>query len=172
MFSQTQLAVIAGTLSIGLAAAFPADAATTEKTLFMDPSSSCQLSIPTTTSAIRPRATGVRNEGAETAFIICGLPRLFSTDLESTINIQMAAFDGIADSVNCTAVNRQSSGGSVVFAPKTVAIPASGSTSTTWTGAELGGAATLGFAFSITCALPQGVGIVGVRINFPDEIGS
>ena len=171
MFSQTKLAVVAGTLSIGLAAAFPASAAPITKTLFIDPSGVCQLSIPTTTSAIRPRATGVRNEGAETAFIICGLPRLFSTDLEADINIQMASFDGIADSVNCTAVNRQSSGTSPVFVPKTVAIPASGATSTTWTAAELGGA-SVGFAFSITCALPQGVAIVGVRINFPDEIGS
>lgn len=170
MFSQTKLAVVAGTLSIGLAAAFPASAAPITKTMFIDPSGVCQLSIPTTTSAIRPRATGVRNEGAETAFIICGFPNLFSTGTNS-INIQLATFDGAADTVNCTAVTRQSTGTGPVFVPRSIDLPSTGaSVTTTWTDAELGSIG--GFAYSITCAVPQGVGITGVRMSIEDEIGT
>lgn len=170
MLSHTKIAAIAGTLSLGLAATFPATAAPITKTMFIDPSGVCQLSIPTTTSAIRPRATGVRNEGAETAFIICGFPNLFSSGTNS-INIQLATFDGAADTVNCTAVTRQSTGSGPVFVPRSIDVPSSGAAvTTTWTDAELG--AIGGFAYSITCALPEGVGITGVRMSIQDEIGS
>ena len=33
----------------------------------------CQLSVPTIDTAVRPRATGFRNEGTTSAFTICGI---------------------------------------------------------------------------------------------------
>lgn len=173
MLSQTKTLCLSAAMCAGLAASFGAEAVTINKIFFMEPANSCQLSIPTTTSQIRPRASGYRNEGAETAFVICGFPypsnSTFTGNVTS-INIQLSAFDGNADSVNCTAVNRQSSGTGPVFNLKTIAVPATGSTSDTWLPADLGDFS--GFSTTITCALPLGVQIVGLRIGYDDEVGS
>ncbi len=173
MITRSNIIGVTGLLCVGLASSFQADAVTINKIVYMDPSTSCQLSIPTVTSAIRPRATGLRNEGPETAFVICGLsyPSGGFTGNENSASIQLSSFDGIADTVSCTGVNRQSSGSGAVFVPKITNVGASGSVTTTWDiTADFGDNG--GFSWSITCALPEGVQITGLRINFDDEVGA
>lgn len=146
-----------------------AHAATTSKTLFLDPSTSCQLSVPTTDTAVRPKATGYRNEGTKSAFVICGTGQLLSGfDGATSLQIQMISFDGANHNVSCTAVNRQTSGVLPIYSTKVAAVDTFG-TATVWLAADVG---FTGFASSVTCTLPGGVAISGVRLTFPDEIGT
>ena len=163
-----KVAVSVAIVATGLAISQPAAAATANKNLFLDPAASCQLSIPTTDTAVRPRATGFRNEGATNAFVICGIGDLgISTGNEQTIMIQFVSFDSASHTFNCTAVNRQSSGSGPIYSTKPVTVNSFASLS--FDGVDLGSFS--GFANSITCILPPGVGITGLRMNFNDEVG-
>lgn len=161
-------AVSVAVAATGLAMSQPAAAVTVNKNVFLDPSASCQLSIPTTDTSVRPRATGFRNEGATSAFVICGLGDIGAgTGNEQWVQIQFISFDGAPHTFNCTAVNRQSSGDGPVYNTKPVTV--NGATSLFFDGTELNNFA--GFANSITCVLPPGVGITGLRMNFNDDVG-
>ena len=160
------------TAILGLAAgmAQPARAVDIIKTMFIDPSSACQLSIPTIDSAVRPRATGYRNEGASNAFVICGATFYsdFAGDVTS-LQFQLTAFDGASHDVSCTAVNRQSAGDGAVFSAKVNSV-GSGSNSISWTPAELNSFG--GIATSVTCNLPPGVAVTGIRLVINDNVGA
>lgn len=162
----TTLSAVA--VACGLAMAFDASAATDEKTFYLDPAMACQLSIPSTDTAVRPRATGYRNEGTTAAFMICGLPYYYSGAVPTSFAIVVRSFDGAAHSFDCTGVTRSSGGTSPAYSTKNLSVAANGSDSATWTGADF----TLGnFDASITCPLPAGVAIVSVQIRVNDEIG-
>jgi hypothetical protein len=162
-------AVSVAVAAAGLAMSQPAAAATVNKNVFLDPSASCQLSIPTTDTSVRPRATGFRNEGSTNAFVICGLGDIGAgTGNEQWLQIQFLSFDGAPHTFNCTAVNRQSSGDGPVYNTKPVTATGA-ATSLFFDGAELNHFA--GFANSITCILPPGVAITGLRMNFNDDVG-
>ncbi len=153
----------------GLAMSFPSSAAKIQKTFYLDPAISCQLSIPTTDTAIRPRATGFRNEGGATTFVICGLPYFYSGASPTSFSIVAGSFNGAAHSFSCTGVTRFSTGGSAAFVPKTLNVPGTDSASATWTAADL---AMGNFDASITCALPNGAALLSVQIVVNDEIGT
>jgi hypothetical protein len=161
------LAVAIGACGVLMAA--DASAATDAKTFYMDPAAACQLSIPTVDTAVRPRATGYRNEGDSAAFMICGLPYYYSGAVPTSFSIVAVSFDGASHTFNCTGVTRFSSGQSPAFVTKSVTTPAGGSGSATWTSADL----TMGnFDASITCPIPPGVAITSVQIVVNDEIGT
>ena len=148
----------------------PAQAVTVSKSLFVDPSTSCQLSIPTTNTGVRPRATGYRNEGAN-AFVICGTS-MFAWNSPTSIQLQFIAFDGVSHDISCTAVTRDSGGACLgVYSTKALNVVSGTTNSIVWSGADFGGGFE-GFANSVTCTLPGGVAITGTRITFPDEVGS
>lgn len=156
-------------LGFGLTLSCPANAAPIAKTLYLDPALSCQLSIPSTDSGIRPRATGMRNEGGTTTFVICGLPYLVSGTEAISYSIEALSFDGVEHTFNCTGATRYSTGISLALSVKTVTTPASGaSASLQWTDAdtELGN-----LDASITCSLPSGAAITSVQMVVTDEIG-
>src|ERR1041384_3895416 len=94
-------------IGAGLGMSQSAQAVTISKPMLVDPSMACQLSLPTTDTAVRPRATGFRNEGAN-SFIICGTAYFSnSVNIATELRLQMIAFDGAThDNVSCTAVNR------------------------------------------------------------------
>jgi len=66
---------------------------------------SCQLSIPTTNTGVRPKASGFRNESATTGnFVICTMPRTKLTGLYKQIEIVFYSLDGVSRILSCTAV--------------------------------------------------------------------
>lgn len=164
--TQTILAVAI----LGIAASMgpPAKAGFVSKEMYFEPSMSCQLSIPTIDTAVRPKATGFRNEGAN-AFVICGTGAYANGSAATELELQLAAFDGVTHGgVSCTGVNRQSNGSLPVYSTKQADVTPSG-VSITWGAADINFG---GFASSVTCNLPSGVSITGVRLTYLDEIGA
>lgn len=163
------IALSAMAVTCALTVAPEASAATVSKTFYLDPAMACQLSLPSIDTAVRPRATGYRNEGTKAAFMICGLPYFYSGFGASSIGITVRPFDGAAHSFDCTGVSRSYTGSSAVFSTKTVSPAADASATVTWDDVDLG----LGnFDASITCPIPPGVAIVSVRITITDNIGT
>lgn len=164
------LAATTALIGAGFGMVQPAQATTVSKSLFLDPSSSCQLSTPTTDTKVRPKATGYRNEGAN-AFVICGTG-LFANSFPTGMQLQFISFDGQDHNVSCTAVSRDSGGlANITYSTKTLNVISGSLNSISWSGVDFGGAFS-GYANSATCTLPGGVAITGTRITFPDEIGT
>jgi hypothetical protein len=177
-------AVLAGLVAAcGLATAPISTAAEIQQTMVV-PGAVCQLSIPTTNTGVRPKATGFRNESTTTSnFVICPLvtPTVRSANANPLANgyIILSSLDGQAHSVSCTAV--VGLGGNVVFpakySTKSIAIPAAtdDSVSGSWTLADFGqssGDSIDGSAwFSVTCNLPPQVQIQSLQGNYYAEIG-
>ena len=66
---------------------------------------SCQLSIPTTDTKFRPKATGARNESTTTSsFVICTLPHAKTAGAYKQIEIIFYSLDGVSRILSCTAV--------------------------------------------------------------------
>lgn len=162
------LAAAAALIGAGVVMSQPAQAVTISKALFSDPSTACQLSIPTTDTAVRPKATGFRNEGSN-AFVICGTSMFSNGGVPTSLLIQLTAFDGLSHSVSCTAVSRDSSGVGAVFSVKSTDVASA--TSISWSAADFGGT-FVGFANSVTCTLPSGAAITGIRLGFADDVGA
>jgi hypothetical protein len=163
------LAVATGLVGAALGMAQPAQAVTSSKNMFIDPSAACQLSLPTIDTAVRPRATGYRNEGTSGTFIICGTAYNSAVSGTATaLSVQLTSFDGITRDVSCTAVTRQSSGTGPTFNTKVGSVSSGGAT-ISWAPADLDSFS--GFANSVTCNVPAGIAITGVRLVYPDEVG-
>ncbi len=68
----------------------------------------CQLSIPTTNTGVRPKATGFRNESTTTSnFVVCPLPSSlqWTNDAFSYVYLGLYSVDGADHNVSCTAVS-------------------------------------------------------------------
>ncbi len=165
------LAIATALIGATLGMARPAQAVTISKPMLIDPAMACQLSLPTIDTAVRPRATGYRNEGASGTFMICGTAYFSnSVNIATNLLLQMVAFDGAThENVSCTAVNRQSAGGGEVFSTKTTTVNAAGG-SFSWVPADLNN--FNGFTNSVTCNVPPGVAVTAVRLVFPDDVGA
>jgi hypothetical protein len=117
--------VAAGTLAIGLGATPSASAATQDVWFLNAPGDSCQLSLPTIDTVVRPRANGYRNEGTAAKFVICGYGG--TRYLQSLVaNVQASSLDGAAHSMSCTFTAGTGAGSGLVYVTKTLAVPATG----------------------------------------------
>ena len=130
------------------------------------PGDSCQLSIPTADTKVRPRANGYRNEGTTGNFVICGYgnSRILQTRIA---NIAASSLDGFAHSMSCT-FTAGSAPDMVSYVTKTLSVPATGSDFVYLSAEDFGG--FYGDAFdnyhlSVTCNLPPGVAIVHLETN-------
>jgi len=118
------LIALAIAVSAGCLLSNPASAGIVTKTQTQNAASACALSIPTTDTKVRPKATGFRNEGTTNQFVICGF------DIDSTdpgfhsIQLSFASIDGAAHNVSCTAAARFNSSTSAQYLTKNVAVPA------------------------------------------------
>lgn len=127
---------------------------------------SCQLSIPTTNTKFRAKATGARNESTTTSnFVICPVPASTATsnDYFTLVMVAVYSLDGVSRNVSCTAVTGSHTEPGNSFEAKystksaTVADTGSG-VSFDWLATDFGGSsgaaipASLGF--SVTCNLP------------------
>ena len=91
------------------AAVFPlapaARAAMQTRTVTTPAARLCTLSIPTTDTKFRPKATGARNESTTTSsFVICTLPHAKTAGAYKQIEIIFYSLDGVSRILSCTAV--------------------------------------------------------------------
>jgi hypothetical protein len=148
----------------------------------------CTLSIPTTDTGVRPKATGFRNEGTTNAFVICAFDSaLGQTDNASFeqssdpyfVNLYFASIDGNTHTINCTGVNSwldttravpmKYVSKSVIVDPNEVTLPGA-----SWFASDFGGATYIptSGSFSVTCLLPPGVAILLGRLAAEEDVGS
>ena len=173
MRSSTCLAMAA--LATALSMNGTADAVNVARIAQAPGGTSCQLSIPTVDTAVRPKATGFRNEGTTGAFAICGIDNPARLGVKSAV-IAFYSIDNIAHAFNCTAVNGWPDSGNFVYSTKSVT-PTSSSYRTTlaFTPTDFGGADTYmpheGF-ISITCSLPPNVSVGYMYMTYDEDVGS
>jgi hypothetical protein len=142
----------------------------------------CQLSIPTTDTKFRPKATGARNESTTTSsFVICPFsisPSPGSAAAVIWFYATLYSLDGIAhDNVSCTAVTGiQTLGMTPVYSAKSINIPATGATQLMWQGSDFGGSDGTAIAasanLSTPCNLPPQTAIDTTVTNYYQEIGT
>lgn len=162
-------------VALGVSLSLPADAVAQSRRIRAQGGTSCQLSIPTTDTKVRPKAIGMRNEGTTSAFVICGLTSPTGDFTDFYVNIQ--TIDGVNRTVNCTGANGTGLG-SAQYATKTASTgtdPGNGSTML-WNASDFGGTAgdslpSSGY-FSVTCTLPAQVAIPNVYADFTDDFGT
>ena len=135
----------------------------------------CTLSIPTTDTKARPKATGFRNEGTSNVFVICGFDWTGTGSDYSNgyIDIQaiFASFDGLAHDFDCTAMGRNPSSPTGQYQTVAVSIPATGSNAVVFSNTDPNYDLTQ-WSQSITCLLPPGVAVLALNSNIYDDIGS
>ena len=168
-------AIVSGLSVIALSALMnlPADAETLQRTTVAQGGTVCQLSIPTTDTKVRAKATGLRNEGTTSAFVICGLP---TPDTFITFfGVSVLTIDGVNHVVNCTAVNGP--GWSPEYATKSI----NTGTSTTIPGITSFSAADFGGTsgdelpddyISVTCTLPAQASLAAVYATYDEFVGN
>lgn len=159
----------------GLLAAVPAaSAATATRYLFDQGGPACQLSVPTISSKVRPRANGMRNEGTSNEYVICQLTRN-GGGFFSFASISASTFDGIDHSIQCTAMNGDVASGTY-YSTKTF----STGTNPNWYGRaqwnppdfNQAGASFINATVSITCILPPGASIILVSASYDEDVGA
>ena len=180
---------VAMALVTGLALSQPVAAAVQGRSVVQTGANGCTLSIPTTDTKVRPRATGFRNEGTTSAFVICtinsspGASGSYDDPLSDSTNVRilLKSMDGASHDVTCTGVNSVMDGENLdpnmppfgyatpQYISKTVAVNDTGELGAfgvymSWSGEDYG--LPEGWAipnssgmFSITCSLPPQVSI-------------
>ena len=168
-------AALAGFMAAYGVANIPNASASTVVSLQRAPGSVCQLSIPTTDTGVRPKATGFRNESTTTGnFVICPLisPMVTNSDVFTFVNIVLLSLDNQSHDVACTAVANAIS---PTYSSKTItAAPAGGSY--TWSASDFAGTVGDPIAgsqeMSITCLLPPQTAIKFLGGYYNHEIGN
>jgi hypothetical protein len=124
--------------------------------------SSCQLSIPTTSTGVRPKASGFRNESTSSSnFVICSFQRSSATGDYVYVGLVGYSLDGGSHDVACTAVAGSSP--ALHYSTKTAGIRDTTEIPFVWSAEDFGGTggAAIGGSmyFSVTCNLPPQVAI-------------
>ncbi|HET7127331.1 MAG TPA: hypothetical protein VFI26_09615 [Lysobacter sp.] len=166
-------------LAVGMTVSAPSQAVTQSQVARLQAGPACQLSIPTTDTKTRPKATAFRNEGTTNAFVICefGSPTGEMTKAE----MYVTSIDGVPRNVTCTGVNGFNIAPSVseiAYSAKTVSTDAVEGVLADflWDASDFGGTAgsnlpNSGF-FSVTCNLPPQTAINVYGMYFNQEIGA
>lgn len=157
-------------LALGAGLSFSAQAVTQARTVRSQGGTACTLSLPTTDTKVRPKATGFRNEGTTNAFVICGYP--LPNGSLTQFNINFTAIDGASHEVNCTGVNGPP--WAPVYTAKTGSASAT-QLALSWTAADFGGTAGSDMPsgyMSVTCLLPAQVGVDNVYVNYNEDVGT
>ena len=133
----------------------------------------CQLSVPTTATQVRPRASGMRNEGTTSAFIIC---QFTATSTPFTqVSVVLASIDGADHNLSCTAMSGYGTGGAY-FSTFSIFVRATDQSgvSVGWNSAYFD--PSLGTlpsrAVSVTCNLPPGMAIVNTFALYDEDVGA
>jgi len=181
MFSALASALL---LAVGLAAPGSAQAILKDVWFMNSPGDSCQLSIPTTDTKVRPKATGYRNEGTTNQFVICGFGSVaFYADNKGIRYAQLFAtsIDGQPHSITCTFVAVKSSW--AIPVPENLAyftktydnVGTSGFDTLGISAVDFGGAYGDPFyngGLSVTCILPPQVAIIALNSTQLIDVGN
>jgi hypothetical protein len=160
--------VIAATF--GMAVATPAHAGALLKVNVQNPASSCNLSIPSTDTKVRPKASGFRNEGTTNQFVICGFDLASSPGPGfSALDMYFSSFDGVAHTFDCTAMARFIDGSTGMYQTKSVTTHADGQSSELYIDDSNPNYYVYLPSQSITCTLPPGVAILTVQSVYTDN---
>jgi hypothetical protein len=157
--------VFAGTFSSS------SSAATINKTINRSPASACVLSIPTTDTGARAKATGFRNEGTVNNFVICGCDIDTDSAGFSNLTLYFRPTDGASHAFDCTAMNRYATNDTGEYSTKSVSLAGNSWTYVQFLPADFPSIGLVGGA-SITCLLPPGVSIVTVAASHQDNVGN
>jgi len=183
-----RLAAAAGLVSL-LVVTFSAQSVNKQRLLTVTAAHLCTLSVPTTDTKVRPKATGFRNEGTTNAYVICsfdsgpsqddlGFPPTSNDPYE--VQIWVSTIDGKPHTFTCTGANSWPGYGVAYmeYVPKTITIdPASPylTSGAVWQPQDFfWGDVTIpaSGAFSITCLLPPGAAIVLGGMRVEEDVGS
>ena len=149
----------------------------------------CQLSVPTTDTKVRPKATGFRNEGTTNAFVICTFdspPGGAGPMNEFTFaGVVLKSMDGANHDVTCTGVNSVADAGGVglsepQYISKTVTVNDESEggvlgVPVQWEPEDFGSTGTIPDSsglFSITCILPPQVSIKSGGAGSEEDVGN
>ena len=175
----------------GFVASAPADAAPDIRYVQLNGSGMCTLSIPTTDTKVRPKATGFRNEGTTNAFVICNFTSLPGYDGSvnfgdpQAVVLVLYSIDGNDHAVTCTGVTSVQGFSSIGADPQQYVSKTLTVNNTTapyqgagvgfkWLPADFGGTDYIpdDASFSVTCLLPPNVAInIGI-MQGQEEIGN
>ncbi len=155
-------------IGLAFAMAQPAHAVTVSKLMPASGGGACQLSVPTTDTKVRPKATGMRNEGTINAFVICNLLGVRSGTTLTDVFVDFNSFDAVEHTFNCTIASGFNSV-DVEYLTKSVSV--SSDIQVSFTPAEMPDGAFRRYN-TITCILPPGAAINGVQPQFNDEVGA
>jgi hypothetical protein len=159
---------VAGTL-----AASPVQATTVTRVMEDQGGPACQLSVPTTSTQVRPRASGMRNEGATSAFVICQFTATSTPFTQA--NVVLASIDGADHSLSCTAMSGYPTQ-TAYYSTFNIVVRASDTagTSVGWNSGYFDPTmSTLpSRGFSVTCNLPPGMAIVSTFAFYDEDVGS
>ena len=137
----------------------------------------CKLTDTGLNLTVKAKATGFRNEGTTSTFVICGMESANSQESIGTIKgltIGLYSLNGASASVTCTAVNGFANS-TPLYAAKTVATSGGGAAVINWDASDFGGTAGNPLAqndyWSITCNLPAktsiGYMVTQFNVNVP-----
>jgi len=169
----TTKALMAAVLVAALTATAPTTATTVQRVMEDQGGPACQLSVPTTSTQVRPRASGMRNEGTTSAFVICQFTATSTPFTQA--NIVLASIDGADHSLSCTAMSGYVTQ-TAYYSTFNIFVHASDTagTSVGWNSGyfdpSLGTLPSRGF--SVTCSLPPGMAIVGTYAFYDEDVGS
>ena len=147
----------------------------------------CQLSVPTTDTKVRPKATGFRNEGTTNAFVICTFdspPGGAGPMNEFTFaGVVLKSMDGANHDVTCTGVNSIADFEGLEepqYISKTVTVNDEGEAGelgvgVQWDPVDFGSTGTIPDSrgmFSVTCILPPQVSIKYGAAESREDVGN
>ena len=163
-------------LLAGAGAAPAAQAAPQDKIYEFPAADACQLSVPTTDTRVRPKASGYRNEGSTSQFVICGMGGYESGTVLYTTLIY-TSMDGAPHSMSCTGVaGLTGSASPLAYSTKTVSIAATGYSFMSWGAEDFGGSEgaviAAGSNLSVTCTLPPNVALQGFESEQLVDVGA
>jgi hypothetical protein len=176
MSSTTRFLLSSAVIACAFAMPAPSHAALRQNWGYGNPADACQLSIPTTDTQVRPKASGYRNEStSKSAFVICGYSTPSYDSTSKQILIYFTSMDAVSRNISCTAVSGMAGAEPLTYSTKSISSTAAETyTALLWTPADFGGTTDIpyGVAVSVTCTLPPQTAITQVINAFDYEIGN
>lgn len=164
-------------LACGMAMSMQAAAVMHTLFNYQNPAAACQLSIPTTDTPVRPKATGYRNEStSNSVFVICGFDKPASDTLALQLSLMFTSIDGQARTINCTAVTGIAGFVPLTYSTKSTTSNIPGTFSfLNWASPDFSGQddyIPYSYHPSVTCTLPPQTAITDVETAYNLDVGN
>jgi hypothetical protein len=166
--------LLATVIACGLVLPTSARAASVVEWNYLNPAASCQPSNAEDRPDLRPRATGLRNEGRTNgAFVICGYSEPGADGPSTAFEIWFAPMDGVSREIRCTAVTGLAGTSGPVYSSKSVSSTSKGTFAfLRWVGSDFYDTRGImdSFSASVTCLLPPQTAITLVTNRYKKYI--